>query len=86
MMRTDRGASSVGRKKPVCGTRCSVVLSPYTPQKCGGSRSEPARSEPTSSGVMPLASAAVAPPLEPPGVRAGSHGLAVRPKTGLALW
>ena len=38
---------------------------------------------PNSSGVSPAASAAAPPPVEPPGVRARSHGLFVRPKTGL---
>ena len=63
-----------------------MALSPYTPQKCGGTRSEPARSEPTSIGVSPAASAAAAPPLEPPGVRDVSQGLLVRPNTSFSLW
>jgi hypothetical protein len=39
-------------------------------------------SEPTSSAVRPAASAAALPPLLPPGVRARSHGLFVRPWIG----
>src|SRR2546425_8805789 len=39
---------------------------------------------PTSSGVSPAASAAAPPPVDPPGVRAGSHGFTVRPKIGLS--
>src|SRR3954451_7206642 len=35
---------------------------------------------------MPAASAAADPPPEPPGVRAGSHGLLVRPKIGFSVW
>ncbi len=41
-------------------------------------------SEPTSSALSPAAMAAALPPLLPPGVRARSHGLLVRPKIGLA--
>src|SRR6267143_1727427 len=44
---------------------------------------EATRSEPTSSGVIPAASAAAAPPLEPPGVRFVSQGLGVRDPTAL---
>jgi len=43
-------------------------------------------SEPTSTELIPLATAAAAPPLDPPAVREVSHGLLVRPNTGLALW
>src|SRR5436190_11277557 len=39
---------------------------------------------PTSSGVSPAASAAAPPPVDPPGVRAGSQGFTVRPKIGLS--
>ena len=52
-------------------------------------RMEPPPSVPTASGPRPAATAAPAPPLEPPGVRAGFHGLRVMPKSGLsvtALW
>ena len=38
-----------------------------------------------SSGERPAATAAALPPDEPPGVRARSHGLLVRPKSGLAV-
>jgi hypothetical protein len=47
-----------------------------------GCRTDPTSSDPTSAGVMPAATAA----LEPPGVGERSHGLLVRPKTGLPVW
>jgi hypothetical protein len=68
---------------PVEGTRCSVGLSPYIPQKCAGTRIEPPMSLPTSSGERPAATAAALPPLLPPQVRVWSHGFVVRPNTGL---
>src|SRR6266571_8642725 len=71
---------------PHIDTRCSVVFRPYTPQKCAGIRMEPARSLPISSGVIPTANAAAAPPLEPPDVRATFQGLLVRPNIGLSDW
>src|SRR5215213_11842976 len=46
---------------------------------------EPPRSEPCSRKVNPVASAAAAPPLEPPGVRVESHGLFVAPYASLLL-
>ena len=54
-----------------------------TPQKLAGVRSEPARSEPWASQAMPVATAAAAPPEDPPGVRRRSCGLRVVPKTSL---
>ena len=41
---------------------------------------------PSASGTMPAASAAAAPPLEPPADRDGSTGLRVVPKTVLNVW
>jgi hypothetical protein len=43
-------------------------------------RVEPPPSLPWASGTMPAATAAPAPPDEPPLVRSGSHGLRVAPK------
>ena len=40
---------------------------------------------PSAIGLNPAASAAAAPPDEPPGVRAGSQGLRVVPYTGLKV-
>src|SRR5256885_5493632 len=82
MMRTGLGPGRPGIS-PVRGTRCSVGFRPNRPQKCAGMRIEDDRSVPMSNGVMPAASAAAAPPLEPPGVRSIFQGLLVRPKIGL---
>ncbi len=38
-------------------------------------RSDPPPSEPWATGASPAATAAAAPPLDPPAVYAGSHGL-----------
>ena len=38
---------------------------------------------PSSRGVIPVATATAAPPLEPPDVLVGSHGLFVVPHTSL---
>ena len=43
-------------------------------------RIEPPPSLPWASGTMPAATAAAAPPEEPPGVRSVSHGLRVGPE------
>jgi hypothetical protein len=56
-----------------------VGRSPYTPQKLAGMRIEPARSVPKSRQDSPAATAAAAPPDEPPGVWLVSHGLLVAP-------
>src|SRR6202161_4471416 len=55
------------------------------PQKVARFRIEPAPSGPSASGPMPDATAAAAPPLDPPVVRAGSHGLRVTPVSGLSV-
>src|SRR6185436_9912827 len=49
-----------------CGTRPGVGRKPTTLQKLPGLRSEAARSPPSAKGSMPLATAAAAPPEEPP--------------------
>ena len=48
-------------------------------------RTEPARSVPMASAPQPLASAAPAPPDEPPGVCSRFHGLRVVPQSGLSV-
>jgi hypothetical protein len=48
-------------------------------QQCAGLRKDPPRSLPRPSGLIPVARAAASPPLDPPGVRCGFHGLRVRP-------
>jgi hypothetical protein len=61
------------------GTTPKVALNPATPHSDAVIRIEPPPSEPIASGTMPAATAAPAPPDEPPGTRPGSHGLEVRP-------
>ena len=55
------------------------------PQKLDGMRIEPPASVPSASAHMPAATAAPAPPLDPPGVRSGFQGLRVIPVKGLSV-
>src|SRR5215472_5799962 len=66
------------------GTRPNVGLRPNTPQNEDGTRMEPTPSVPIAIGPQPDATAAAAPPLEPPLVRLGFQGLRVIPDTGLS--
>ncbi|CAM4363957.1 hypothetical protein COSO111634_37990 [Corallococcus soli] len=86
MWRTWRGPSGMSGMWPALETRSSVGLMLTMPQKCAGSRTEPPMSLPTSNGVRPAATAADAPPLEPPGVRVRSCGLWARPSSGPCVW
>src|SRR6478609_10372276 len=61
-------------------TRPYVGLSPTTPQKLAGWRTEPPVSEPRATGVTPAATSAADPPEEPPGTRSGNSGCCTRPK------
>ena len=61
------------------GTRPSCGLRPNSPQHAAGMRIEPAPSAASAAGTRPAATAAADPPLDPPGVRSGSHGLRVIP-------
>ena len=61
------------------GTTPVVGLMEVMPQHVAGLRSDPPMSLPNPSGDMPLASAEPSPPLEPPAVRPGCHGLCVTP-------
>src|SRR3954447_407457 len=65
-------------------TRPNVGLMPNTPQNEEGTRMEPTPSVPSASGPQPAATAAAAPPLDPPLVRSTRHGLRVIPETGLS--
>jgi hypothetical protein len=65
--------SGAREMRPRCG------FSPKIPQLAAGMRIEPAPSEPVAAPASPPATAAPLPPLEPPGVRPGSHGLRVTP-------
>jgi hypothetical protein len=53
------------------------------PVQAAGMRMEPPPSVPMASGPSPAATAALAPPLEPPGVRSRCQGFRVIPKTRL---
>ena len=64
------------------GTAPNVGLNPTTPQNADGIRMDPPPSPPIEIGPIPAATAAPAPPDDPPGVRARSHGLEVRPLIG----
>src|SRR6202040_2542491 len=66
-------------------TRPKVCLKPTTPQHAAGMRLDPPPSVPMPKGASPAATAAAAPPDEPPGVRRRSHGLAVRPNSGASV-
>ena len=50
---------------------------PTTPQKAAGWRMEPPVSEPRAKAHSPAATAAAAPPEDPPGTRLKSRGLRV---------
>src|SRR5215470_12021535 len=72
-------------KPGACGTRPYDGLTPTRPQKAAGIRTEPPPSVPIPIGPSPAATAAAAPPLEPPGVRMRFHGLRVTPNVGLSV-
>ena len=56
-------------------TRPRLGFRPTRPQQPAGIRIEPPPSEPCASGTSPAATAAPAPPLEPPAVRVRSQGV-----------
>ena len=60
-------------------------LSATIPQNAAGIRTEPPPSVPSASWPSPAATAAEAPPLEPPGVNAGSYGFRVMPVRVLSV-
>src|SRR4029077_19322918 len=70
---------------PPIGTRPSDGFMPVKPHSAAGMRIEPPPSDPVAIGTCPAATAAALPPLEPPGERVVSQGLAVRPKTLLVV-
>src|SRR5262249_42827130 len=59
-----------------------VAFRPTRPQKLEGMRTEPPPSVPIAIGPRPAATAAPAPPDEPPGVRSTFQGLRVTPFRG----
>ena len=76
-------SKTVGRTS--IGMRPRLGFRPTTPQNAAGMRTEPPMSVPSASGTQPAATAAPAPPEEPPGVRSGFHGLRVMPQSGLSV-
>src|SRR5215831_15724988 len=66
-------------------TRPMLGRMPTMPQKLAGLRNDPPRSVPCASQAMPVASAAAAPPDDPPAERALFHGLCVDPNTSLKV-
>src|SRR5580704_8914105 len=64
------------------GTLPNVAFRPTSPLKLDGMRTEPPPSVPMAIGPSPAATAAPAPPDEPPGVQSGFHGLRVMPFKG----
>ena len=60
-----------------CGMRPHDGFSPKTPQNPEGMRIEPAPSVPCDRGPIPLATAAAAPPLDPPAVCPRFQGFCV---------
>ena len=61
------------------GLRARVGLRPKSPQHDAGMRIEPPPSVAWAIGSMPAATAAAAPPLEPPALWSSFHGLRVGP-------
>src|SRR5918994_645714 len=76
--RCERSPTALGG---YCGTKPNDGLNPKMPQNAAGMRTEPAPSLPCASGPSPAATAAAAPPLDPPGVFARFHGLNEGPNT-----
>ncbi len=62
-------SSQPGGVGPPPGTRPRLGFMPESPQHAEGMRMEPPPSDPVASGTMPAASAAAAPPEDPPGPR-----------------
>src|SRR5690348_4075026 len=59
-----------------------LCLMPTSPLQAAGIRVDPPPSVATASGAMPVATAAAAPPLEPPLERSALQALRVRPNKG----
>src|SRR5271155_1563239 len=65
------------------GTRPKCALMPARPVKQHGMRTEPPPSVPSANGVIPAATDAAAPALDPPGVLARFQGWRLTPVDGL---
>src|SRR5262245_23847700 len=77
--RTDGSVTAASAMRPRVGRSAKV------PHICDGIRSEPPRSLPSPSGVIPVAKATASPPEEPPGVRFMAHGFRVWPPIPLSV-
>src|SRR2546427_4239802 len=77
---------SHGQSLGYVGTSPTDGRSPTTPQNEAGMRSEPPRSVPSASTIIPVASAAHPPPLEPPPLNARAPRLRLRPHTSLKVF
>jgi len=71
---------------PRVGIRPYEFFKPTSPVKLAGVRIDPPPSLAVAKGTMALETAALEPPLEPPGVRSRSQGLRVTPRSGLAVY
>src|SRR5437899_2743013 len=67
------------------GIRPYDALNPNRPVNEAGMRVEPPPSLAVQNGTRPAATAAADPPLDPPGVRSGFHGLRVVPHAGVLV-
>ena len=76
MPSVDRNESPMSGPREI---RPRLGFSPSSPVHAAGMRIEPPPSFPCAIGSIPPATAAAAPPDEPPGVREVSHGLRVGP-------
>ena len=61
------------------GVRARVGFSPNNPQQLAGIRMDPPPSVAYAIGMMPAATAAAEPPLEPPALYSRFHGFLVTP-------
>src|SRR5262245_45110041 len=80
---TANSAERPFQRSPTVGPnelRPRVGLSPTSPHIDAGMRIEPPPSLACAAGTMPAATAAAEPPLDPPGLKSGFHGLRVAPK------
>src|SRR6185312_17138345 len=68
------------------GTLPREGLRPTRPQAAAGMRIEPPPSDPGANGSMPLATAAAAPPLDPPAPSSRFHGVRTGGATSVSVY
>src|SRR5215213_9006222 len=66
-------------------TRPRLGLKPKIPHELAGMRIDPPPSLPCANGTRPADTAAPAPPLDPPALRVGSHGVRAGSITSLSV-